>query len=198
MERRGGFTLIEVIMTIAIVAIIAVAVAPSMMKGSGTVSAAAFAKKLRSDMRYAQTLAMTRYRLDTPSSISPEFRYRIRFNAVDANCPYASQYTIVSDADGNGIWGENPNSSGAVESARDPSSGDEYFCVRLDSGNFSGFTVSANFGGTEPGTLEFDTYGRPYNSDKTALIATATVVITRAGESASILVAPNTGRVYIP
>lgn len=198
MLKKDGFTLIEIIMTIAVVAILAVAVAPSMLKGGGAVSAAAFAKKLRSDMRYAQTLAMTRYRLNTPSSVNPEFRYRIRFNAADANCPYASQYTIVSDADGNGTWGENPNSSGAVESARDPSSGDEYFCVRLDSGNFSGFAVSANFGGAEPGTLEFDTYGRPYNSDKTALAATTAVTITRAGETASVLVVPNTGRVYIP
>ncbi len=198
MKKRGGFTLIEVIMAIAVVAILAVAVAPSMLKGGGTVSAASFAKKLRSDMRYAQTLAMTRYRLNTPSSVSPEFRYRIRFNAADASCPYASQYTIVNDADGNGVWGENPNASGAVESAREPSTGDEYFCVRLDSGNYSGFTVSVNFGGAEPGTLEFDTYGRPYDSDKTALASTTTVSITKAGESASILVAPNTGRVYMP
>lgn len=196
--NKKGFTLIEVIMVIAVIAIISAAVAPSMLKGGGTVSAAAFAKKLRSDMRYAQTLAMTRYRLNTPSSVNPEFRYRIRFNTADANCPYASQYAIVSDVDGNGSWGENPNATGAVESAREPSTGEEYFCVRLDLGNFSGFTVSANFGGAEPGTLEFDTYGRPYNSDKTALFAAATVTITRGVESASILVAPNTGRVYIP
>ncbi|MBI5970820.1 MAG: prepilin-type N-terminal cleavage/methylation domain-containing protein [Deltaproteobacteria bacterium] len=198
MAKKTGFTLIEVIMVMAVAAILFVAVAPSMLKGAGAVSALSFAKKLRSDMRYAQTLAMTRYKLNTPPSVNPEFRYRIRFNAADANCPYASQYTIVNDADGNGLWGENPNAAGAVESARDPSTGDDYFCVRLDSGNFSGFTISANFGGAEPGVLEFDTYGRPYNSDKTALASSVTVTITRGVESASILVTPNTGRVYTP
>lgn len=195
---KKGFTVIELIMVMVVVAILAAAAAPSLLKGSGSVSALAFAKKLRSDIRYAQTLAMHRHRLDTPASANPEFRYRIRFNVADPGCPYAAQYNIVNDADNNGLWGEDPNGGGAVESARNPSTGDAYFCVRLDSGDFSGFTIGADFGGAEPGTLEFDTYGRPYDSDKTPLAASVAVTITRAGESASVAIAPNTGRVYIP
>ena len=192
----GGFTMIELVMVIVLVAIVAAVAGPMLFGGSSSISAAAVARKVRDDVRYAQTLAMTRSNLGTPDQSSPSFRYRIRFNGADANCAGAAQYAIVSDADNNGAWGENPNALGQVESGKNPSTGAGYFCVQLV-GDFSGFTVTADFGGGAPGVLEFDTLGVPYNSDGTRLTAQKSIIVAKGGESITLSVEPNTGLVTI-
>lgn len=194
---KKGFTLIELIMVLVLISIVAAVAAPALFRGTSEISVLAFAKKAGEDIRYAQALAMKRHNLDTPSSSSPSFRYRIRFNVADANCAGANQYAIVNDADYDGTWGENPNGSGVVESARNPATGETYFCVKLDSGDFAGFTVAADFGGSVPGIIEFDTLGIPYDSDGSKLTASKTAVISKGGSSSSITITPNTGMVTV-
>ena len=192
MEKKG-FTIIELIMTMLLAAILAAVAAPYLFRGQAPLTVPAFARKVADDIRYAQSLAMLRSGLDTPQTANPYFLYRIRFNVADANCPGASQYAIVSDADNNGAWGEFPNGSGQVESGRLPSTGAEYFCVSMESGDYAGFTIAADFGGSIPGALSFDSLGVPLDSDGAALTAVKTVTVSRGGESALITVTPKTG-----
>lgn len=196
MERKG-FTLIELIMVIAIISIISVVAVPYIFRGASALSVPAMAKKVRDDIGYAQSLAMRGARLDTPDTANPAFRYRIRFNVADANCPGAAQYAVVSDQDNNGNWGERPNASGIVESGRNPSTGDDYFCVQLEAGDYSGFSVTADFGGATPGVLEFDSLGVPYDSDGIRLSAQKTVTISKGGETAAVNVTPYTGKTTV-
>ena len=192
MEEKG-FTIIELIMTILLAAILAAVAAPYLFRGQAPLTVPAFARKVADDIRYAQSLAMLRGGLETPQTANPYFLYRIRFNVADANCPGASQYAIVSDADNNGAWGEFPNGSGQVESARLPSTGAEYFCVPMESGDYAGFTIAADFGGSIPGALSFDSLGVPLDSDGAGLTAVKTITVSRGGESALITVTPKTG-----
>ena len=188
-----GFTIIELIMTLLLAAILSAVAAPYLLNGKAPLTVPAFAKKVTDDIRYAQSLAMLRSGLDTPQTTNPYFLYRIRFNLPDANCPGTNQYAIVNDADNNGTWGENPNSSSQIESARIPSTGAPYFCVQMDSGDYAGFTVSADFGGSTPGALSFDSTGAPLDSDGAQLSTTKTITVSMGGESALITVTPKTG-----
>lgn len=188
-----GFTLIELVLVITLTAIVAVVAYPMIFGGTSAISVPVFTKKVQEDIRYTQSLALLRSNLDTPNATNPTFRYRIRFNIADASCPGSSQYTIVNDADNNGTWGENPNGSGAVESARNPSSGDSFFCVGMDTGDLNGFQVSADFGGSVPGILEFDTMGVPYDSDGMRLTASKTVTVAKNAITGTVTVTPETG-----
>lgn len=192
-----GFTIIELIMTVLLAALLAAVAVPYLFRGQAPITVSAFARKVADDMRYAQSLAMMRSNLDTPQASNPYFIYRIRFNVADANCPGTNQYTIVNDADNNGTWGQNPNGAGVIESGRYPATGSPYFCVQMDSGDFAGQVVSADFGGTAPGVLAFDSLGVPYDSDGAPLTAQKTVTVSKGGETASVTITPNTGLVAV-
>lgn len=194
-SNERGFTLIELVMVIALIAIVSVTVGVMMFRGTASVDTFAFARKVQDDIRYAQGLAMRGTKIEGPSASNPnpKFRYRIQFNTANANCPGASQYTIVNDLDNDGLWGETE-----AESARLPSTGAQFFCVSLEAGDFKGFTITADFGGASaPGALEYDNMGIPYDSDGARLTASKTVTVTKAGESAVITITPNTGLVTL-
>lgn len=207
--NKKGFTLIELLMVMVIIAAVSVVAAPFIFKNAEGVSSAAMARKIREDIRYAQSLALLRSKLDTPGVSDPKFTYRIVFNVnpsspadqnynVFLNCPGTNKYAIVNNADNNAFWGEKPNSSGVVESARNPSDGSVFFCVQLGTGHFTGLGVSANFGGSVPGILEFDGKGVPYNNDGAKISSGAnTVTVTSGTDSAVLTVTPNTGWVSV-
>lgn len=194
--RDSGFTMIELVMVMVLAAIVAAVAAPMLFKGSTSVGVGAMGRKVKNDVIYARTLAMARSNLDTPDVSSPSFAYRVRFNVADANCAGTDQYAIVNDADNNGVWGEYPNGAGVVESARTPATGEEYFCVPL-AGDYAGYTVTADFGGSVPGVLGFDTRGIPYDSDGVRLASAVTITIAGGGNSVTLVVTPNTGRVAL-
>jgi prepilin-type N-terminal cleavage/methylation domain-containing protein len=196
MDRRG-FTIIEVIMVIVLISVLGASASLMFYGGTSSLGVSAAARKVADDIRYAQSLAMARTNLDTPNLSNPSFTYRIRFNVADANCSYSSRYTIVSDADNDGTWGERPNGAGVVESARDPATGTDYFCVQFDTGDYAGFALSADFGGSSAGILEFDPYGIPYDNDGARLASAKSVVVSKAGQSATVVVTPNTGMVAV-
>ena len=69
----GGFTLVELIVTLLVIAVIAVIAAPKM--SSEQVSVATEAEQLAGDIRYVQTLAMTqaqRYRINLTATAKHE------------------------------------------------------------------------------------------------------------------------------
>ena len=97
-QSLGGFTLIELVLLIVLLAILAAVAIPRLGSVTGD-QAGAFARKLKAHVAYAQELAM-----------STGMRHRVEFTA--------STYRVVNDANGNGTYGE------AGEVAADPSGGD--------------------------------------------------------------------------
>jgi len=129
--NQKGFTLIELVMVIVLIAIIAVVAAPRLGNVS-SVKAAAFRDKLKTDIRYAQNLAMTQNR-----------RYRVYFNGNPAP---AAGYAVVYDTSG-GTWA-------SYGYAQDPAiSGN--LSVTLNSGDYAGITAAAT-----ANPVEFNSLGR--------------------------------------
>lgn len=191
--NENGFTITELLMTLVMAAVLSAGAAFYLMRGEDALTTHAFARKVSGDVRYAQALAMLRSALDTPQSANPYFLYRVSFNLPDANCPGAEHYTIVNDADNNGTWGEAPNGSGQIESARVPSTGENYFCVSMEDGEYAGFSLSADFGGSLPGVLSFDAFGSPLDSDGAPLSSGRTITVAKGGETVLITITPLTG-----
>ena len=146
MKNQHGFTLIELVIIIVLLAIIA-AVAIPRMGDVTSMKAAATAEKLKSDIRYAQELAMTQNR-----------SYRVYFNTAPAP---AAGYAVVNNADGDGNWGE------AGEFAPDPA-GKGNLSVTLNSGDYAGVTAS-NTAGADP--IEFNSLGRPAGGATTVTVS---------------------------
>ena len=137
--NRNGFTLIELVMVIVLLSIIAMFVAPR-LPNITTTNAGAFVDKLRTDIRYAQNLAMTRNR-----------RTRVYFNGqgpAPVTAPVQG-YTV-------GIDNSATANCSSFVLASDPAGGGNML-VALNTGNYSGITVA-------PSTtcLEYDSLGRPY------------------------------------
>lgn len=147
-----GFTFIELIMVLVLIGIIAVFAAPRLGSIAST-NASVFADKFRSDIRYAQTLAMTQSR-----------RYRVYINTAPSPNP---GYSVVNDANGNGIWGE------AGEVAINPAGGGS-LSIALNAGNYAGITVSTPAGGY----IEFDSLGRPTGGGVALTVSPGGSVIT--------------------
>lgn len=138
--KRNGFTLIELVIVIVLVGIMAVFVAPR-LGNITTTNAGAFKDKLRTDIRYAQNLAMTRNR-----------RTRVYFNGTGpapVTAP-AQGYSI-------GIDSSAANNCSALALTPDPA-GRGALLVTLNAGNYFGITVT-------PSTtcFEYDSLGRPFN-----------------------------------
>lgn len=198
--KNHGFSLIELILVLVLVAILAATVMPYIFSGESAVSASVVAAKVKNDIRYAQALAMGRHKLSSPTAAgttNPVFAFQMRFNFNDAaNCPGTTNYSIVNDADFDGTWGED-----STESAKLPSTGAAYFCVQLDSGDYT--DITAGYGGLTDGILQFDTFGRPYDyviatTTATLLTAAATVTLTKGSASSTITITADTGLVTGP
>ena len=158
-KNQHGFTLIELIAIIIVLAIIA-AVAIPRLGDVTSMKSGATAGKLKSDIRYAQELAMTQNR-----------RCRVYFNTSPAP---ASGYAVVNDANGNGNWGE------AGEFAPDPT-GKGDLTVTLNSGDYAGVTASSSVN-----PIEFNSLGRPTGGATTVTISPGGYTITIAAETGAV------------
>ncbi len=150
MLSRKGFTLIELVVILLIIGILATFVAQKI--GDVTsMKAAAFTKKLRADVRYAQNVAMTRNRRArvyfNGTGGSPNPGYAVAVDGSDtASCspllpPCCNVFTVV----------DNPDRSGAL-------------AVALATGDYLGITVTITYP-TAPTTtcLEFNSLGTPFD-----------------------------------
>ncbi len=165
--HQRGFTLVEVVIVLVLLGILAVVAIPQVGNMAGT-RASATARKLQSDIAYAQSLAMTR-----------NLPHRVYFNTAPAP---ASGYAVVNDANGNGSWGE------AGEFVADPVNLGANLSVALNTGSYAGVTIS---GGSFAGTfVHFNTLGVP--------TAGGTVIVSGGGVPQTVAVQTETGRVSIP
>ena len=154
-RHTKGFTLIELVMVIVLLGTLAV-LASMRTPGDG-INVVARAEQLASDIRYTQSLAMSRGQ-----------RYRINFTASD--------YQITD------ITGTSPQQS--------PGTGL----------NMTSLTPAVLSGYNPPLTnnyVAFDSLGVPYTAPTVAQAALATLTLTSGGQTATVTVAPQTGRVQV-
>lgn len=194
--QNKGFSLIELIMVMALVAIVSAVVVPLIFRGGATMTVAAMARKIKADIQYAQEMAMAKNNLAqvwTGAAWCPAQpqNYRTRMNFA------VNQYEIYNDQDGDGTWGENPNACNVSEDIVNPATRESFFLIQLTGDPYTGITLSANFGGTIPGVLEFDALGVPYDSDGNKLTTEKDVIISKSGETATVRITQNTGKVSI-
>lgn len=168
MPSQKGFTLLELVVVMLVIAILSVFVTERLGNVTAT-NAAAFVKKLRADIRYAQNVAMTRNR-----------RARVYFNgsgAAPVIAP-AAGYAVAVDASGAGDCSTfaavaNPDRSGELR-------------VTLATGSFTGITITT---APSPACLEFDSLGAPYNciaSPASCSVAAAGMTVTVPAAAASV------------
>jgi len=175
---QKGFTLLELVVVLLVVTILSVFVAQKI--GNVTsMKAAAFAKKLRADIRYAQNVAMTQNR-----------RTRVYFN--NAGTAPLQGYAVVLDGAA-GLCNafaavDNPDRSGNLT-------------VTLGAADYTGITITTV--PPSPACLEYDSLGTPYNcianlanclSPPLAANMTITVPVAAAAVN-TVTVAAGTGAV---
>lgn len=174
MRRHGnnGFTLIELVIILIVLGIIA-AVAIPRLADTTSLKASATARKLRSDIAYAQELAMTR-----------NLRTRVYFNGT-GTAPAPQGYAVVIDNSASG----NCASFAAVT---DPAGGGS-LGVTLDSGDYAGITAVPSMT-----CLEYDSLGRPYDCIANLAVCSATaggMSITFSPSGTVVTVTNQTGKV---
>ena len=175
LKRQTGFTLIELVMTIAMLSILALAAIPR-LANTGEARVEGAMRKLISDMSYARRLAMSR----CTSSGNPCSYYEIAFD---------------DDRDSYSIF----DSSGNY--ARDPLAGGTSLMRDLTFNStpmFSGVMIdSPEFGDTSGASVRFDYAGIPYDNAGSPLGSVGRVWLNYPGTSRSVGVYPETGLIDI-
>ncbi len=176
MLSQKGFTLVELVVVLLVVAVLSVFLVEKI--GNVTsMKAAAFAKKLRADIRFAQSVAMTRNR-----------RARVYFNGA-GGAPDPGYAVVVDGAAGlcNAfIAVDSPDRSGSL-------------AVALGTGDYAGITITTVPAG--PACLEYDSLGTPYDCQSNLAICSVaaagmTITVPEAPAAAgTVTVAPGTGAV---
>lgn len=128
--------------------------------------------RVKDDISYVKSLTAQMYNMgDTKitQDSRASFRYRIDFSNNNYGvCKGFNKYTIVIDQDGNGVFGENPNSNDFVESALDPIMKTDTFCVDMTEGLYAGYKVDVDFDSRPDSIskiLEFDLGSSPHFVD---------------------------------
>src|SRR3989338_5097170 len=198
-----GFSIIELVVVMIIVSIVAAVTIPLIFRGGATMTVAAMARKIKSDIQYAQEMAMARR---ASTGFAQPVRARIIFDTA------AESYNIVmvNDADGDNLWGE-AGPPQEWEYATDPFTRDSFtLSLNIPDTPYTGITInSASFpatGCTSHATnpvLEFDSLGIPYcvnngvGGTSVRMDSPGSVSISKAGETATVNITQNTGRVSI-
>jgi prepilin-type N-terminal cleavage/methylation domain-containing protein len=165
--RFKGFTLIEIIMVIVIIAILTVAVIPSMTQVMNGVKVKGAARKLVEDIRYAQGMAMSKHTNTT-----------IVFNVINATC---SGYSLFNNDTGARLL--DPFTLGNAKMVF--GSGNQFEGVYIES-------AGVQFSGTN--TLRFDYQGNPQNGAAAALSGNSTINFDCGDETSKVTVVAGTGQ----
>jgi len=143
MNPTRGFTLIELIALMVILGLMAIVAVPQIFSPP-TIRAHYVVRKMQSDIRYAQLLAMQRQEPVLPLSSTP--RIRVVFNLT--NPPSSNGYQLEQEVGITWILLTHP----ATRSD---------YVVNLNTGDYQGVsitTISLNAGNA----VIFDSYGRPF------------------------------------
>lgn len=93
----------------------------------------------------------------------------------------SSQYIVYRDID-------------SLEKAKDPQTGEDLI-VKLDQGDYGGVTISGwTFAGNG---LKFDSTGKPYDLNGDPLTADGSLTVSSYGSSKTVVVKPDTGKVFV-
>lgn len=168
-RRRMGFTLIEVLVVVAIIALVGAIVVPQMMT-AGQLGVQAAARMVISDILYAQNEAVVRQ--------SPR---KIMFDMAN------NRYQLArTDSDGNDVV---LNANWRVGSGS--GSGQQFVTDFSRDSRFQGVQIeNASFGGSDNATLTFDELGAPSSGGSVDLVF-------RNDVRYRVTITPFTGRVTV-
>lgn len=191
MRRRRGFTLIELIMVMVITSVLALT-AQQAIQGLDSTRLHGAARKLRADIRYAQTLAMAR----RVSASAEPAGYGVQFDPNPQN-----RYRVFKVSDG--VNASDPFTGDPGLNGADWTSG--FRVVYTSDQELQGVSlVSTSFSVAGfSNELRFDSVGRPWRRDAgngnsfILLSADGQVTIRQqgSGETMIVTITPDTGRV---
>ncbi|MEX2163359.1 MAG: GspH/FimT family pseudopilin [Sulfuricaulis sp.] len=157
--RYGGFTLMELVVIIVLVAILAFTVVPRYLS-KGSIDVSIMAEQLANDIRFTQSLAMTSGNGN-------------RINLT------AAAYQITTSSGGPVVH--------PVTGSSAP--------ISMNNVSLSGYNppLTNNY-------VAFDGKGVPYTdvAASTALAAAASITLTAGGNTRTVMISPQTGRVIVP
>ncbi len=164
--RKSGFTIIELLIISLVAGIIGIAVFTDITRSLSANRLEAAKWKFKSDIIYAQSLAVTQ-----------QANHGVIFNP--ANNLYSVYKTttsnIVNDPSSHGLMTANYNTEANFQG------------VQIN---------AVSFGSPNTDRLEFDSFGRPYSdAGVTPLAADGTVTLNYGASIVTITVAKNTGKV---
>lgn len=171
-RQRHGFTLIEIIMVMSIIGILSVLSYPRMTSGYYALKINGAVRKLQSDLRYAQQVALNDHvKIDVVFDTAGE-RYRVANVAANANItdPYTRSAGVTGQDWATGLY---------VNYSTDK---------ELGGINLSSATAA---------TLRFSTRGQPTDTSDVALSANFDIVLIFQGYTKTLRVTPATGVVSI-
>jgi len=167
---KTGFTIIEIIMVIVVIGIMAAAAVPRIDTLRKQIKLQGSVKKLVSDIRYAQSVAISRH----TNTI-------VIFDVAN------NSYRIEWYNDAVAAWQALP----------DPATRSSIVIDFDTDAQYSGMTLSSpNFGGTV--SLRFDWEGVPQDMAGVALVAAGSVDLEIGGDVQAVTVTPQTGKVETP
>ena len=171
-HRHRGFTLIELIVVMSIIGLLSALAYPRMTGSYYALKINGAARKLQSDIRYAQQAALNSHlKVDVVLDTAND-RYRVADVAAGANItdPYTRSV---------GVAGQDWTTGLRVTYTTD---------AELKGIDLSSATAA---------TLRFSTIGHPTDTADTALTGNFDIVITFQGLSKTVRVTPNTGVVTV-
>ena len=170
--RHRGFTLIELITVMIIIGALAGLAYPRMTSSFYALKISGAARKLQSDIRYAQQLALNDHaKVDVVFDAAND-RYRVKDVSAGANVtdPYTRSVGVSGSDWTTGLY---------VNYTTD---------AELKGIDLNSATVS---------TLRFSTLGRPTDTSDVALAANSDIVLVYQGQTKTVRVTPITGVVTV-
>jgi MSHA pilin protein MshC len=172
--RRGGFTIVELVMVIVIIGILSV-IAHSRFSSFYDLKLEGAARKLAADIRYAQQVALSQHEAHGIEFDTTNNRYRLY--AVSSGTNVTDPLTREA-----GVSGQSWTSGYVVTYNTDP----EFEGIDMTSASFGSASI-----------LRFTSLGTPQDSVGANLSATGSVGMSLQGYSRTVQVTPNTGQVAV-
>ncbi len=164
--RKSGFTLIETIIVSLVIGIIAIVVLTDITKSLSANRLEAAKWKLKSDIIYAQSLAVTQ-----------QANHGVIFN------PGSNLYSVYKTTTSNIV--NDPSSHSLMTTNYNTES--NFQGVQIN---------AVSLGSPNTDRLEFDSFGRPYSDGGvTPLAADGTVTLSYGASTVTVTIAKNTGKV---